>query len=172
MDPYVSLAQKNIEHYVRTGRMISLPLDLPEEMLHQRAGVFVSIHRKDHHLRGCIGTILPARKNIAEEIIHNSIAACSEDPRFSPVQEQELNNLVINVDVLTKPVLVKNKKELDPKRYGVIVSTTDGRSGLLLPDLDGVDTVEDQVSIAAQKGGIDPVNEEIILHKFEVIRHT
>ena len=172
MDSYVSLAQKNIEHYVRTGQMMSLPPGLPQEMIQHKAGVFVSIHRKDHHLRGCIGTILPARKNIAEEIIHNSIAACSEDPRFSPVTKAELINLVINVDVLTKPVLVKDRTELDPKKYGVIVSASDGRQGLLLPDLDGVDTVEDQVSIAAQKGGIDPVNEEIILHQFEVIRHT
>jgi len=171
MDAYVSLARQNIEHYVRTGQMISFPLDLPEEMLHQRAGVFVSLHTKQHDLRGCIGTILPVRKNIAEEILYNSVAACSQDPRFPPVQEHELNNIVINVDVLTKPVLVKNKKELDPKRYGVIVSTTDGRSGLLLPDLDGVDTVEDQVSIAAQKGGIDLAHDHFILYKFEVVRH-
>jgi AmmeMemoRadiSam system protein A len=171
MDPYVLLAQQNIEHYVHTGQKIEIPRDLPKEMTEQKAGVFVSLHTNNHDLRGCIGTIFPTRKNIAEEIISNSVAACSQDPRFSPVREQELNNLVIHVDVLTKPVLVTDRTELDPKKYGVIVSSPDGRQGLLLPDLEGVDTIEQQISIAAQKGGIQQEKGKIILHRFSVIRH-
>lgn len=172
MDPFVRLAKDNIEHYVKTGQTIVIPTDLPKDMMGEKAGVFVSIHTKNNDLRGCIGTILPTTKCIANEILQNSVSACSQDPRFSPVQEEELDNLVINVDVLTKPVQVKDRSELNPKKYGVIVSTKDGRKGLLLPDLEGVDTVDYQISIAAQKGWIDEKKDELILERFEVVRHT
>ncbi len=171
MDPYVKLAKDNLESYIKKGLRISLPDNLPDEMLKKQAGTFVSIHTKDHGLRGCIGTFMPAEENIAQEIIENSISAATNDPRFSPITEKELDDLVINVDVLTEPVLVRDRSELDPKKYGVIVSTSSGKKGLLLPDLEGVDTVDQQIEICCQKGWIDREKEELVFHKFVVVRH-
>nr|PZN03867.1 MAG: AMMECR1 domain-containing protein [Bacillota bacterium] len=167
-DPYVKLARESLETYVRTGKVMECPEDLPEEMLKERAGVFVSI-KKRGQLRGCIGTYLPTRKNIAEEIIMNAISAGCEDPRFSPVKPQELPELVYSVDVLAPPEKVSSKEELDPKKYGVIVKKGP-RAGLLLPDLEGVDTVEKQLDIALRKAGISP-SEDYEIFRFEVQRH-
>lgn len=171
-DSYVSLARQSLEHYVRTGRM--MPFDtvheaLPEEMTGTRAGVFVSIH-KDGALRGCIGTISPVCRNVAEEIIQNAVSAGIHDPRFPSVREEELALLVYSVDVLGETEPVSGPEELDVKRYGVIV-TKGRRRGLLLPNLDGVDTVSAQIGIARQKAGIRPDEEEVQLERFEVIRH-
>ncbi|SHM68268.1 uncharacterized protein, PH0010 family/AmmeMemoRadiSam system protein A/AmmeMemoRadiSam system protein B [Caldanaerovirga acetigignens] len=167
-DPYVKLARQSLETYVRTGKVIKVPDDLSEEMLKQRAGVFVSI-KKRGQLRGCIGTFLPTRKNIAEEIIRNAISAGCEDPRFSPVEPEELPELVYSVDVLTTPEPVDSPDKLDPKKYGVIVKKG-ARTGLLLPDLEGVDTVEKQLEIALRKAGIRP-DEDYEIFRFEVKRH-
>jgi AmmeMemoRadiSam system protein A len=156
------------ESYVRDGRLPEVPDWAPEEMKTRRAGVFVSLHREGQ-LRGCIGTILPTRENIAEEIIGNAVSASTRDPRFSPVRPEELDLLEIHVDVLTEPEAIRGKEELDVKRYGVIVSSGHKR-GLLLPDLDGVDTVDEQVEIAMRKGGIS-AREKIMLERFEVERH-
>ena len=168
-DPYVRLARQTIELWVRSGRRLPVPEDLPEEMYSERAGVFVSIH-KHGKLRGCIGTIEPTVKNIAREIIQNAISAAQRDPRFDPVREDELKWLEINVDVLGKAERIRSVEELDVKRYGVIVSCG-YRRGLLLPDLEGVDSVQQQVQIAMQKGGIRE-NENYTLERFEVIRHV
>ena len=167
-DAFVRLARASVEAWVRERKLIPVPDDLPEEMLTRRAGAFVSLHRNGK-LRGCIGTILATRKNLAEEIIHNAVSACSRDPRFSPVAAQELDSLEISVDVLGDPEPIGSPDQLDVKRYGVIVSHGLKR-GLLLPDLDGVDTVEDQIRIARQKGGIRE-NEPYKLERFEVVRH-
>ncbi|MBQ6321381.1 MAG: AmmeMemoRadiSam system protein A [Lachnospiraceae bacterium] len=167
-DAYVRLARRSLETYVRTRKMIDVPDNLPAEMLRERAGTFVSIH-KHGRLRGCIGTIEPTAQNIAQEIIRNAISASTRDPRFDPVTEDELKWLEINVDVLGKPEKISSEAELDVKRYGVIVSCG-GRRGLLLPDLEGVDTPAQQVSIARQKGGIGE-KENYTLERFEVIRH-
>ncbi len=167
-DPYVRLARQSLENYIRTGKKISVPEGLPEEMLDTRAGAFVSIH-KFGKLRGCIGTIEGVRDSLAEEIINNAISASTEDPRFSPITEDELKWLEINVDVLGEAEYIYSMDQLDVKRYGVIVSKG-YRRGLLLPDLDGVDTPEQQVAIAKQKAGIRP-DEEVKLQRFEVIRH-
>ncbi|MBQ3867076.1 MAG: AmmeMemoRadiSam system protein A, partial [Clostridia bacterium] len=142
-DPYVKLARASVEAWVLRRERILAPKDLPEEMLARRAGAFVSLHRNGQ-LRGCIGTILATRKNVAEEIIRNAVSACSCDDRFTPVRAEELAGLEISVDVLGAPEPVASMDELDVKRYGVIVSRGLKR-GLLLPDLDGVDTVEEQV---------------------------
>ena len=168
-DAYVSLARASVESYVRTGRMLKLPPDIPAEMKGVQAGAFVSLHEHGR-LRGCIGTIFPTEGSVAEEIIRNAVSAASRDPRFSPVREEELPYLEISVDVLGEPEDIASEEELDVKRYGVIVSSG-RRRGLLLPDLDGVDTVEQQVAIARQKGGIAP-GEPVRLQRFEVIRHT
>ena len=157
-----------MEAYVLRREMIKVPDGLPEEMLKQQAGAFVSIH-KHGDLRGCIGTIAPTRSCVAEEIIGNAISASTRDPRFPAIQPDELKWLDINVDVLGEPEDIESEDELDVKRYGVIVSSGRKR-GLLLPDLDGVDTVEQQVDIAMRKGGISKF-EKYKLQRFEVIRH-
>ncbi|SCZ81570.1 AmmeMemoRadiSam system protein A [Pseudobutyrivibrio xylanivorans] len=168
-DDYVHLARASLEGYILNHDVIDVPEHLPEEMLTKRAEAFVSIH-KNGRLRGCIGTILPTTDCVAKEIIQNAISASTRDPRFNPISPEELPYLEINVDVLGDPEDIDSPDELDVKRYGVIVSSG-SRRGLLLPDLDGVDTVEQQISIAMQKGGIGP-NEKVKLQRFEVVRHV
>ena len=166
-DDYVRLARHAIETIVHTGKNAELPQGLPSEMS-ERAGVFVSL-KKDGELRGCIGTFEPTTKNIAEEILQNAASAALRDPRFPPVKKEELDALVYSVDVLTEPELVAGADALDVKKYGVIVEYR-ARKGLLLPDLAGVDTVEDQLRIARQKGGI-PEDAPIRIWRFTVERH-
>ena len=168
-DAYVKLARATIEHYVKTGNLQKLPQGLPQEMLDRKAGVFVSL-KENGVLRGCIGTIGPMYENVADEIRHNAVAACSRDPRFTPVQPQELPDLVYSVDVLSPMEPVDSPSQLDVKRYGVLV-TKGSRSGLLLPNLAGIDTVEQQISIAKQKAGIGEEETGCSLERFEVIRH-
>lgn len=163
----VQLARGSLEHYLRTGEIMSIPDPLPEGM-EKSAGVFVSL-KKYGQLRGCIGTFEPVRDNIATEIIYNAVAAGVEDPRFWPVELDEIPEIDFSVDVLTPPEPVDSRDELDPMRYGVIVKSG-RRTGLLLPDLEGVDTVEQQISIAGQKAGISP-GEHIEIFRFEVIRY-
>ena len=167
-DEYVKLARNSLETYIRTGRKLPVPEGLPEELTDTQAGAFVSIH-KNGRLRGCIGTIEATRDSLAEEIINNAISASTQDPRFPAITEDELNMLEINVDVLGEAEYICSMDQLEPKRYGVIV-TKGYRRGLLLPDLDGVDAAEDQVSIAKKKAGIRP-DEDVKLQRFEVIRH-
>ena len=167
-DSYVRLARETVEKYIVSGEMNTVPDWALPEMKERKAGVFVSIH-KEGRLRGCIGTILPVYGSVAEEIIHNAVSASTRDPRFDPIRPDELDKLEINVDVLSEPEKISSREELDVKRYGVIVSSG-GRRGLLLPDLDGVDTVDEQVEIAMKKGGISP-RDRITLERFEVIRH-
>lgn len=167
-DPYVQLAVDTLESFVRTGKKIAVPEGLPEEMISKRAGVFVSL-KKYGELRGCIGTIGPTTGSIASEIIQNAISAGTRDPRFHAVQEDELDQLVYSVDVLGEPEPIKSKDELDVERYGVIVRNG-FRSGLLLPNLEGVDTIDYQVDIALQKAGIRS-GEAYEMERFEVVRH-
>ncbi len=169
-DPWVKLARLSLETYVRTGKPLDvLPGGLPKDLTERRAGAFVSLHMHGG-LRGCIGTIGPVTESVAMEIVRNAVAAGAEDPRFSPVREDELGMLEYSVDVLGPTEPVKSPEELDVKRYGVIVSCGI-RRGLLLPNLDGVDTIDQQISIARQKGGIG-VHEPYKLERFEVVRHT
>ena len=169
-DPWVKLARLSLETFVRTGkRLDTLPDGLPDEMTDRSAGTFVSLHAHGQ-LRGCIGTTGPTTDSVAWEIVQNAVSACYRDPRFAPVRVDELNSLEYSVDVLGEPEAIFSPAELDAKRYGVIVSCG-GRRGLLLPDLDGVDTVEQQIDIARQKGGISS-REKYTLERFEVVRHT
>ena len=165
---YVKLARASAEYFVKNGKVMEVPDWVPDEILNAKAGAFVSVH-KFGALRGCIGTILPTKDNLAQEIVRNAVSAVSEDPRFEAVEPGELKWLEINVDVLSEPEKIKSKDELDVKKYGVIVQSGYKR-GLLLPDLDGVDTVDQQVSIAMRKGGISP-GDKIELFRFEVVRH-
>ncbi len=168
---YTQLAREAIELYLKEKRVLELPSDLPEELTKTRKGVFVSLHKKsDHELRGCIGTFLPTKKDTAEGIVHNAIAAATEDPRFPPLTQEEILKIEISVDVLSEPKVVTENMALDPKRHGLIVSTSDGRRGLLLPDLEGIDTVEEQEKICRLKAGIEP-NETITRHFFAVERY-
>lgn len=165
--PFVKLARLTIENHLR-GTEEKIELALPPEA-GKPAGVFVSI-KKHGNLRGCIGTIFPRQPSTAEEIRYNAITAAFQDPRFDPVQADELDDLVYSVDLLQTPEPISGLEELDPERYGVIVRRG-GRTGLLLPNLEGVDTVEEQVAIAKKKAGIGP-REEVELERFEVIRYS
>ena len=167
-DPWVQLARASLEAWVRRGITIPLPSGLPRELTDSRAGAFVSIH-KQGRLRGCIGTIAPTCATLGEEIIQNAVSAASRDPRFDPIRPEELDLLEISVDVLGAPEDISSLSELDVKRYGVIV-TRGARRGLLLPDLEGVDTPEEQVAIARQKAGI-AAGEPVKLQRFQVVRH-
>jgi AmmeMemoRadiSam system protein A len=180
MHPLVNLAKNSVEAFVKKGIIISPSEDLPEEFLEIKSGTFVTIEREGQ-LRGCIGTYLPTRNNIAEEVIYNAIAAAREDYRFAQIQEDELNYLSYTVYILSRPELVKNVFELNPKEDGVIVRNSpiapeesevvfDGvivyKCGILLPDLEGVDTVEKQISIACQKARINPKTEKFLIYRF------
>jgi AmmeMemoRadiSam system protein A len=168
MHPLVKLAKDTVELYIREGRIKEVrDEDLPPE-LKERAGVFICL--KIHGtLRGCIGTFQPTEPTIAHETVRNAISAATCDPRFECVRTEELDTIEYTVDVLTPPVKVADKSELDPRKYGVIVKAG-GRRGLLLPDLEGVDTADYQVSIAMQKAGIAP-GTAVDLFRFEVKRY-
>lgn len=165
--PLVQLAKTTIETYVREKKIIGPPKDLSEEMK-EKAGVFVSLHKKGE-LRGCIGTFSPTAENVAAEIIRNAIESSTRDPRFPPVTEKELNDLEISVDVLSEPQPAASKSELDPSCYGCIVKSG-WRRGLLLPDLPGVNTADEQVAICRRKAGIGD-DEPIELFRFKVRRY-
>ena len=165
--PFVELARKSIKSYIINNKVLETPSPLPDGMK-EKAGVFVSLHKKDD-LRGCVGTFSPTKENIAEEIIANAVSASTQDPRFSPVRADEIDDLDISVDILSPYEKIDNISCLDPKKYGVIVKSG-WKKGLLLPDLEGVDTPEQQISICKRKGGIDE-GEEIELFRFEVKRY-
>ncbi len=167
MHPLVNLAKQTVETYVREGKVPPPPKPLTPEMK-KKAGVFVSIHKLGA-LRGCIGTFKPQQKNVTAEIITNAISSATRDPRFPPITPEELEDLDYSVDVLTPPEPVADESQLDPKKYGVIVECG-WRRGLLLPDLEGVDSADYQINICRQKGGIDP-DEPVNLYRFEVKRY-
>jgi len=209
MNIYVSLAKLAVESYIKDKKIISPSENLPEEftgsefakLLNKKSGIFVTIE-KGKQLRGCIGTYLATKENVAEEIIHNAIAAATEDYRFGSIQREELPELSYTVYILNKPKLVLEKDisdppkiffeklrraGLDPKKCGILVKTmpilepgtdvasnshTPPKSGLLLPDLEGVDTIEQQIFIACQKGDINLTVEKIIIYKFTVEKYV
>lgn len=168
-DVYLRLARYSLETFVREGRRAALPDWVPPEMKGAKAGVFVSL-KLNGSLRGCIGTIDPLKENVAQEIMENAVSSGTRDPRFPKVRKDELNDLAYSVDVLTAPEPISSKDGLDVKKYGVIVSNG-VRRGLLLPNLEGVDTVDAQISIALSKAGIDPES-SYALERFEVVRHV
>lgn len=173
MNSYCQLAKKAVEEYIKEGKIIEPAQDLPKELFKRRGGVFVSIE-ENSQLRGCIGTFLAARENIAKEIIFNAIAAATEDYRFGPVQKEELLYLSYTVYILSEPELVKNVKNLDPKKFGIIVKTLEMpfKAGLLLPELEGIDTFEQQIEICCQKGGINKEEEKIEIYCFTVQKYA
>lgn len=174
----LDLARTTVEMYTKEGKIPVFHSDKDfedlkinkkdyEELQNMRAGCFVTLYKDD--LRGCIGTILPYQDNLADEIIHNAVSACSMDPRFPPVRVEELTEINYSVDILDKPERIETANELNVKKYGVIVSTG-SRKGLLLPNLPGVDTIEKQLSIALQKANINP-SEVYEMERFRVRRY-
>ena len=187
MNPYTDLAKSAVETFIKDKKVISPLKNLPKEFLSKKAGVFVTLEKQEQ-LRGCIGTYLPTKKNIAGEIISNAIAAATQDYRFTPIQKKELVELSYTVYILNRPELVLELNpvkwaspkirrilfdRVNPKKYGIIVKTITPplKSGLLLPDLEGIDTIEEQISITCQKGEINPETEKILIYKFTVQKH-
>ena len=166
LHPLVALAKNTVEGFIKNGVKPTPIADTSE--LQKKAGVFVSIKKKGR-LRGCIGTFEPTRPNIAEEIISSAIGAAIRDPRFQPIAANELDDLEYSVDVLSKPEPVDSTDDLDPKKYGVIIEGR-GRKGLLLPNLETVDTIEEQIDIARSKAGLSP-DDEVKIYRFEVKRY-
>lgn len=161
------LARQSIAHYLGTGKIMSVPAELPPQ-LRKRAAAFVSLHQANGDLRGCIGTIEPVRPNLAAEIITNAVLAATDDPRFAPLTAGELPSLQLGVDVLSPARRVTDPGRLDPKTDGLIV-TAGRRQGVLLPGLEGVDTVDQQIAICRDKAGID-ATEQVTLATFTVQR--
>ncbi len=164
---YVKERKVPVFHKLEDFKKYNIKKEDYEDLKSLRAGCFVTLHNPE--LRGCIGTIEPVQDNLAEEIIQNAVSACSEDPRFPAVQEEELLGLDISVDVLGKQERVESVADLDAKRYGVIVSKG-FRRGLLLPNIKGVETPEQQISIALRKANISPA-EIYEVERFEVKRY-
>lgn len=177
------IAKKAVEIFIKERKIITLE-NIPEEFLNKKSGVFVTI-KKNGNLRGCIGTYLPTKKNIVEETICNAISAATEDWRFGPVHNDELPLLSYVVYILSKPEPAQNIEKLDPKKYGIIVSALPSiaknnaffngkfspKTGVLLPNLEGIETPSQQIYIACQKAGIDPGHEKIIIYRFTVEKH-
>jgi AmmeMemoRadiSam system protein A len=168
MHPLVKLAKDTVELYIREGRILEVREDELGAEFKQRAGVFVCLKIRGN-LRGCIGTFQPTEPTIAHETVRNAVSAATCDPRFSCIRKDELDTIEYTVDVLTVPEKVADRTELDPRRFGVIVQAGT-RRGLLLPDLEGVDTADYQISIAMQKAGI-PSGTPVDLYRFEVKRY-
>jgi len=171
VDPLVELARRSLAWFVSTGRVIeAAPEDLLVQIPPGPAACFVSLHEIRGKLRGCMGTLEAGEPSLAQEILHNAVAACSRDRRFPPVRPEELAGLQIGVDVLSPLEPIPGPEHLDPRRFGVVVETPNGRRGVLLPDLEGVDTVERQLVVVCRKAGIRP-GERYLLHRFTVERH-
>ncbi|MGM0629318.1 MAG: AmmeMemoRadiSam system protein A [Patescibacteria group bacterium] len=171
MNPYVKLAKEAVESYVKDGEVIALPTDLDTDFYDRRAGVFVTLI-KDGQLRACLGTTFPVKNNIAGEIVSNAIAAATQDPRFGVVEESELASLSYEVHILTPPMIVNELEELDPNEYGIIVTGSSGRSALLLPGLEGIDTPKEQLETACNKAGIDIEKEDISMFRFQTEQYV
>lgn len=159
-----------IENHIKKEKNLKLPSMLTGVEVH-KAGAFVSIKTLEDELRGCIGTISPTEKSVIDEVKNNAIASATKDPRFPPVEPSELEKLKYSVDILYPPEKVRDLKELDPMVYGIIITSQSGKRALLLPDLEGLDTVEKQVAACMRKAGI-AFEEKITVQRFKVDRHS
>jgi AmmeMemoRadiSam system protein A len=157
---------RSAEHFIETGKPLTCPDPLPES-LKKNAGVFVSI-KKQGSLRGCIGTITPKYKNLAEEVIQNALLAASQDPRFNPIQQRELPSLTFSVDVLTPLEKIENLQGHNIKQLGLLVQG-EGKQGVLLPDLENIKSAEQQLKVCLKKGGFNSLDTYEIF-RFEVKR--
>jgi AmmeMemoRadiSam system protein A len=162
----LGLARETVERYVLDGVLVEPPPELPPA-LRGAGGAFVSLHAAGR-LRGCIGTLAPTRADLAHEIIAAALAAATHDPRFMPVGPPELPLLRYEVDLVEPPEPATGLAELDPRRYGLVVAGT-GRRGVLLPDIAGIDTPEQQLAVALHKAGL-PDDARVALYRFRVRR--
>jgi AmmeMemoRadiSam system protein A len=170
MNIYTDLVKNTLEEYLVNNKLPEVA-KLPKELLNKHAGCFVSIHKKpDNALRGCVGTIVPRYKNLGGEIIANTVSAAFHDNRFEPVTQDELPDLIFSVDVLEEPEIIKDEKDLDIEKYGLIVKSNDNREGLLLPNIEGIETNDDQIKIAKEKAGIMP-DEDVLMYRFKTTRY-
>lgn len=169
MSPYVLLAKETVETFVKEGRIIEPSANLPSDLLEKKAGVFVTI-KENGALRGCIGTYMPTKGSIAEEIVSNAVAACSKDYRLKPVKENELHLLAYSIYILEEPERIHNISELKPQRCGILVKCGQ-KSGLLLPGLGGIETAEKQFLLACKKAGISPGENDIRIFKFRAKKY-
>lgn len=176
MNFYLKLAKKTVEKYVKEKKITSPPKGIPEHILQKKAPVFISI-KKCGNFRACIGTIEAIKENIIEEIIYNSISAARNDYRLGPIKEEELSQLTYEVYILGKPEIVRDIKDLNPKKYGIIVRDKKFKTGVLLPDLDGIVTAEKQLAIVLEKAGIVYLGDkkdffnDIFVYRFRAIRY-
>lgn len=183
MDTYCNLARKAVENYVKKNNKIDAPEDSPSRLKKEKKGVFVTIKKNDD-LRGCIGTVRPTQKNLGQEIIFHALAAATRDPRFSPVQTDELDQLSYTVHILSEPEQIETLSQLDPENYGLIVksypkgedshtlqSKKPSNKGLLLPGIEEIDTAHEQLDAVCKKAGINPQKEAIALFRFKTEKH-
>ena len=170
---YAKIAYEAILVFLKSGTTLNKKEEDIPPALKLKLACFVSVYGKDDTLRGCIGTAKPVKENLFQEIIENAIAAVSRDPRFEPVKEEELNNITVTVDVLSQPKMVENTELLKPHKHGIIVRDNEGREALLLPNLDGIDSVEKQITLAKKKAGIHPKlsNDELEIQYFTSTRY-
>lgn len=169
IEKLTDLARKTVELFIMENKILNISDDILSEYKNKKAGVFVTIY-KNSILRGCIGTIQAVEKNIRNEIIRNSISSCSQDPRFPKISIDELDMLKYSVSILMPPEPVKSENDLDPNKYGIIVTSEYGKRGLLLPRLEGIKTVEEQVIHAMAKANIK-LGERVSLSRFESIEY-
>jgi AmmeMemoRadiSam system protein A len=160
---YTRIALETILTFLRGENTGALLLDnVPDELFQIRRGCFVSLHLTGGELRGCIGTIEPVEENLYQEIVRNAIASASRDTRFSPVRMDEMDEIEISVDVLSEPEQVYSPDELDPSKYGLIISDGNYSRGILLPGLEGIDSVEQQISIVKRKAGLEKYDDDLL----------
>jgi AmmeMemoRadiSam system protein A len=165
--PGVSLpgvARLAIEAWVTTGAALDTQSALPS------AGVFVTLRDGTGKLRGCVGSLEPKRPDLLSETARSAVLAATRDPRFVPVTSSELEDLTIEVSVLSPTQPIQDLSDLDPARYGVVVRDSAGRQGLLLPEVPGIDSAALQVEIARRKAGI-PADSPVTLSRFEVFKY-
>lgn len=168
---YTKLALRSIQEFLETGKTTQVESEtIPEELLEKKS-CFVSLHiAKNSNLRGCIGTIEPVRDNLFYEIIKNAVSSVSRDTRFKPLSMAELDEIELSVDVLSAPKQRNNLINHNPKTHGLIISDGNYRRGVLLPDLEGVDTTQQQRNIVLQKAGILPNEVDVEYYTFRVER--
>jgi uncharacterized protein len=145
---------------------------IPQELLASRRGCFVSLHAKDHSLRGCIGTIEPLERNLVVEISRNAVSAAFHDSRFQPVTKDEMEGIEISVDVLTVPEKITDLNDLDPQIFGLIVTDETSHRGILLPSIPTIDTLDKQIEIVKRKAGLINVsNDKLTFYRFTSNRY-
>ena len=167
--PYVKLAIQAVKHFLLEGAPLPCPSPVPCEMKHQ-SGAFISIKKKEGgQLRGCVGTVTPSQDNLAKEIIRNAVKAATHDPRFKAVTKEELNQLLFSVDILSPLEAIDSPEQLNPKKYGLSIKHKN-QQGVILPDLQGIDTVQRQIELCLKKGNI-PKDAPYQMYRFEVERH-